>query len=208
MRSSSSLLLVNEIVDDSTVSDGFVSWERCNQFSRIRSLSPKKRKPHSEAAKDHEFALGKEEDSRGRKRYRPSSEEEQYPNSKIQLRKLSHHRSPKIQPTARRQDLSQPLGFPNNVGQSYSIRSTASPTDMPSTPTSHTPEHGNDSHTISSNTHTSAVQTWLANERYRSDPSGNCEKEKAWAKEMWKGNEALDEKAARRWLEICGAEFH
>lgn len=102
------LLLVHEIVEDSAVNNGFVSWENCVQISRKRSRSPKKRRPDAEAANDHETgsALGEEEDSRPRKRKREDrpaiqhsfSDEDKYPiRSDLRGRKryrLHHLASP------------------------------------------------------------------------------------------------------------------
>ena len=53
----------------------------------------------------------------------------------------------------------------------------------------------------------SLAHTWLAAERLRSDPHGQWKDEQAWAEDVWKGNITLDEKSARNWLELCGAEF-
>ena len=47
------LLLTNDIVEDSTDDDGFVSWEKCVQFSKKRSQSPRKRKLDTETANDY-----------------------------------------------------------------------------------------------------------------------------------------------------------
>jgi HNH endonuclease len=279
------LLLANEIVEESAVGDGFVSWEKCAQFSRKRSRSPKKRRPDADVANAHEtsYAVGEEEDSRPRKRNRkgcsgiqdsfpdedqystysdsrgrkrcrqpylsnlhPSSNKEKhYIYSESRLHKFYHHRhpnhispapalyssdppwnghrpgsaspplpSPEIQPVPLTQDSSQLLGSPNGLSQSRAIRSTVSPTHIPSTPNSPGPSLGNggppiliDADATLADASSTLAQTWLAHERLRSDPHKYWENEKAWAENVWSGNVTLDEEAARRWLEICGCEF-
>ena len=281
------LLLVNEIVDGSVDGDGFVSWEKCTQFSRKRSRSPKKRRPDSEAANDHEVgcAVDEEEESRPRKRHRqhrhpgiqhaslgrdkfsihsdsrrrrrcrhrdaatqqPSSDQDIYlTDSESQPRQCYDHRQPNhtspvqdvnysdpslnrhrpcaaspafpcttYQPIPPTQDSSQPPDSANSLSQSYAMRSAASPPHMPSTPDPPNPSHGNDAPTILFDTdatladaRSTLAQTWLAQERLRSDPHKHWEDEQAWAQDVWKGDVTLNEEGARRWLEICGGEFH
>ncbi|KAF1993929.1 hypothetical protein P154DRAFT_448872 [Amniculicola lignicola CBS 123094] len=64
--------------------DGFASWERCAQFSRKRSQSPKKRKPEpGPVTDDGNIRLSATADaSRPRKRHRPSADSD---NLELQL---------------------------------------------------------------------------------------------------------------------------
>jgi HNH endonuclease len=182
------LLLVNEIVEDSADNDGFVSWEKCAQFSKTRSQSPKKRKLDTETANDCEadYAVDEEERSRsrGRTRYR------------------CHYLA------------TQSLDSSNSLSHTHIVRTAALPSHISSTPDPSETSPENDvpatlvnSDATFADARSNLKQTWLAHERLRSDPDQEWKNEQVWAKKVWKGDVTLDAKAARRWFEICGAEF-
>ncbi len=179
------LLLVKDNIDSSY--DGFVSWEKCAQFSRTRSLSPKKRKTDAQALNDSDvsYSAGEEEESPPRKR-----------------RQLSHH-SESLEPS---QDSSHSPDLLNEISQSEKIASSFSTSDTSSPP--HLLGHYRDvGPTADTSANVALAQTWLAKERLRSDPSEQWKKDKAWADKVWKGDITFFGGDARRWLEICGREF-
>ncbi|PVH98616.1 hypothetical protein DM02DRAFT_530748, partial [Periconia macrospinosa] len=80
------LLLVNENAAPFD-NDGFVAWERCAQFSRKRSQSPKKRKPDSVPLVDDNINLTMESgESRARKKQRC---QHLVPHESVHLSKIS-----------------------------------------------------------------------------------------------------------------------
>ena len=181
-------LLTNETVEGSTDDDGFVSWEKCVQFSKKRSQSPKKRKLDTETANDYEadYTVDKEErsHSRGRKRYR------------------CHYST------------TQSLNSRNNLSHTHIVRTAVPSSNMSSTSDSSKTPPGNNVPTTLVNgnatfpdARSNLKQKWLAHERLRSDPNQEWKNEQVWAKKVWKGDVTLDAKEARRWFEICGAEF-
>ena len=188
------LLLMKNNMDSSN--DGFVSWEKCAQFSRTRSLSPKKRKTDAQALNDSDvsYSTGEEEESSPRKRRQLSNRTSDVSTA---------HHSESLEPF---QNSSHSLNLLNEISQSEKIASSFSTSDTPSSP--HLLDHYRDlGPTADTSANVALAQTWLAKERLRSDPSGQWKKDKAWADKVWKGDITFFGGDARRWLEICGGGF-
>lgn len=181
---------------DST-NDGLVSWGKCAQSSRTRSLSPDKRKTDAQAPNDSDvsYSAGEEEESPPRKRRQLTNRTSNVPTA---------HHSGSLELS---QDSSHSPDLVNKISQSEKIESSFSTSDTSSPP--HLLGHSNrDVGPIADTSDNVALaQTWLARERLRSEPSGQWQKDKAWADKVWKGDITFFGGDARRWLEICGQEF-
>jgi hypothetical protein len=181
-------LVVREMIEFD--SDGFISSERCAQFSTRRSRSPKKRKPIAETANDNDAASAAEEEQD----YRPQKR-----------RRLSS-----ISPPATFYTVTQPTS-PDLSQTLYESRSTW---PLPGTSNLLDPPHETDipanlaeDNVPLKDRASTLAQLWLANERLRSDPDKKWEDERVWAQQVWDGNTTLNERTAKKWYEICGAEF-
>ncbi|KAH7111094.1 hypothetical protein B0J11DRAFT_498739 [Dendryphion nanum] len=141
--------------------EGFVPWERCAQFSRKRSQSPKKRKPDSGPMADNaDLAI---------------KSEEPHPRNKRPCRHPVFH-----------SDI--------NLGENLTPSISASPGSLPALDTQISFKSvDSDKFEDPSDLSPSIHDQWEA--------------DKSWAKEVWTGNIILDEAKARKWFEICGAEF-
>ncbi len=177
--------------------DDFVSWEKCAQFSRTRSLSSKKRKTDAQALNDSDvsYSTSEEEESSFRKR-------RQHLNHTLNVSTAHHSESLESS-----QNSSHSFDLLNEISQSEKIEFSFSTSDTFSP--SHLLDHSNrdvDS-TADISANVALAQTWLAKERLRSDSSEQWKKNKAWTDKMWKENITFFDENARRWLEICEGEF-
>lgn len=183
------LLMVDGSLD-SLDDDGFVSPEECAKFYSKGSRSSKKRKADtSEANYEPNYAVDEEEEPRPRKK-----------------RQLPNH-TPLVQSANPLQDSPQSLDLPNCISQSSNTESATSPSNTSSASDS---SHflGRDATLTAGNgADVTLAQAWLAQERLRSDPNKQWEKDKAWAKRVSRGDVTLSAEEARRWMEICGAEI-
>lgn len=170
--------------------DGFVPGMKCTEFYSKRSRSPKKRKPDTEPAQEEntDFPVIDEE-SRPQKRHQSrhlTSRHGSLDQGKYSL--FSNGASDRNLGYADAQSFHRIFDLDRSVD--YPV--TASPT---SSLTSFRPNPS------------TLADTWLAQERSRSDPDDTWEKEQAWAKKVWKGDVSLSHEEAKKWLEICGVEL-
>ncbi|KAH7111789.1 hypothetical protein B0J11DRAFT_598420 [Dendryphion nanum] len=168
--------------------EGFVPWERCAQFSRKRSQSPKKRKPDSgPMVDDADLAI---------------KSDEPHPRNK---RRCQHpvfhsdtHLSESLIPSVSASPASLPaldthIPFKSVDSDKFedSVRTTASPSS-----TSRQSPH-----------YSVLTHKWSAQSDLSPSTHGQWEADKSWAKDVWTRKAILDEVKARKWVEICGAEF-
>ncbi|KAI9861275.1 MAG: hypothetical protein M1813_005448 [Trichoglossum hirsutum] len=185
------LLLANEENATLLDKDGFASWERCAQFPRKRSQSPKKRKPNTDNTptdNNTRVPTRADDESRPQKRHKYESADPRDHalfSDRATYRNLGHAITP---PRYREVDSPTPTS-PSSVKPSSSAApSSFSDADDPPDSSS------------------ALAHAWLTQERLRSDPDSKWKDEKAWAKEVSKGNISLTAEEAIRWYEICGVE--
>jgi hypothetical protein len=163
---------------------GFVTAVDCELFStattRKRSQSPKKRKPErdtvTEYGESEETAAGT-----GRKR---------------RLTSQARTTSPAANPAKR------PCWDPS---RSLSI-SEESSSPSPPTPTHSFMTPQLEPFALSPPSATLLAQSWLENDRQRSDPDGKWDIEHKWAIHVWDGRTLASDEVGR-WFEACGVEF-
>lgn len=180
------LLLASE---DATSFDneGFVSWERCAQFSRKRSQSPKKRKPDSRPmAEGVDLAIKSDEPGVRNKR---QCQHPMFQSDDCLEKSLASSVS------------TSPASLPALDIQT-SFRSVDSDTLEDPVLRITSPSIGGPS------SHPSvSVHALPAHRDFYPSACDQWEAEKSWSKEVWTGHVTLGEREARKWLEISGAEF-
>lgn len=183
------LLLANENAAPSD-DDGFVAWERCAQFSRKRSQSPKKRKPDSMPSVDDNINLTMESgDLRARKKQRC-----QY---------LVPHESIHLSKTSASSTSTSPASLPElDARASFELDGSDELEDPLISITSSCSIDRQDREHFSS-----LSSAWSAQERLRSNVHDEWKEKESWTRDVWMGKISLDEEDATEWLKNCGAEF-
>ncbi|CAI6225658.1 unnamed protein product [Periconia digitata] len=170
--------------------DGFVSWERCAQFSRKRSQSPKKRKHDSGPPVDDNINLTIESnESRARKKRRcqylarrNEIDMDEFPVSSASTSAVS----------SLDLDTETLSKFNNPSEPGYPLLPIESPQATGKNKCSH----------LSTLSH-----AWLTKERLRSNTYGEWGKKESWRKNVWAGKVTLEEEEAVEWLKSCGVEI-
>lgn len=169
---------------------GFVAWERCAQFSRKRSQSPKKRKPDSMPSVDDNINLTMESgDLRARKKQRC-----QY---------LVPHESIHLNKTSASSTSTSPASLPElDARASFELDGSDELEDPLLSIISSCSIDRQDREHFSS-----LSSAWSAQERLRSNVHDEWKEKESWTRDVWMGKISLDEEDATEWLKNCGAEF-
>ncbi|PVH91208.1 hypothetical protein DM02DRAFT_706327 [Periconia macrospinosa] len=182
------LLLANENaapVDN----DGFVAWDKCAQFSRKRSQSPKKRKPDSVPSVADNINLTTESgESRVRK--------------KQLCQHLVPHENVHLSKTSASSTSTSPASLPALDAQaSFELDDSDELEDLLVLSASCSTNRQDHAH------FSALSRAWLAQERLRSNVHDQWKEKESWTRDVWMGKILLDEGEAIEWHKNCGAEF-